>query len=99
MRRESDYDIVRVRDDSYRLDGRREPGSGAVAFVVLARDRLGNPSGWRLRPLVVMNGSPRRLWPTPAEAIAATKLLTLGEARRILNSLDTGAMSASASPP
>lgn len=92
------YAVVRVHDDSYRLDRmtpppmafhaltRAEPlpsspGTGTVAFVLRFRDRLGNPLGWRLRPRVVMQGSKSRICPTPAEALASTKLFSLKEAR------------------
>jgi len=36
---------------SYRLDRLTLPGIGAAAFVLRIRDRLGNPLGWRLKPL------------------------------------------------
>lgn len=75
------YTVVRVHDDSYRLDRMTPPGTGAVAFVLRFRDRLGNPLGWRLRPLVVMQGSKSRICPTPAEALASPKLFSLKEAR------------------
>ncbi len=81
MRRARDYAVVRIHDDSYRLDRLILPGPGATAFVLLCRDRLGNPLGWRLKPLFVMRGSKSRLWPTPAEALASTLLLTKTEAR------------------
>ena len=75
------YAVVRVHADSYRLDRLTPPGTGAVAFVLRFRDRLGNPLGWRLRPLVVMQGAKSRIHPTAAEAVASTKLLTLKAAK------------------
>ena len=72
---------MRVHDDSYRLDRLTPPGAGAAAFVIRVRDRLGNPLGWRLRPLVVMQGATRRIWPRPAEAFASTKLMSIKEAQ------------------
>jgi len=71
MEQPSGYAVVRVHDDSYRLDRTTPPGAGAVAFVLRFRDRLGNPLGWRLRPLVVMQGAKSRICPTPAEALAS----------------------------
>lgn len=75
------YAVVRVDDERYRLDRLTPPGIGAAAFVVRFRDRLGNPLGWRLRPLVVMQGAKRRIHPTAAEALASTKLLTARQAK------------------
>ena len=75
------YAVVRVHADSYRIDRLTPPGTGAVAFVLRFRDRLGNPLGWRLRPLVVMQGARSRVHPTAAEAVASTKLLTLKAAK------------------
>ena len=81
MQQTTAYVVVRVHADSYRLDRLTPPGAGAAAFVVRFRDRLGNPLGWRLRPLVVMQGARSRIHPTAAAAIASTKLLTPKEAR------------------
>ena len=75
------YAVVRVDDERYRLDRLTPPGTGAAALVLRFRDRLGNPLGWRLRPLVVMQGARSRIHPTAAAAVASTKLLTLKEAR------------------
>jgi len=76
-----DYAVVRVHDDSYRLDRVTPPGAGAAAFVIRVRDRLGNPLGWRLKPLAVMQGAKSRIWPQPADAIASTKLMSPKQAR------------------
>ena len=75
------YAVVRVHADSYRLDRLTPPGAGAAAFVIRFRDRLGNPLGWRLRPLVVMQGARSRVHPTAAAALASTKLLTPKQAK------------------
>ena len=75
------YAVVRVHADSYRLDRLTPPGTGAAAFVIRFRDRLGNPLGWRLRLLVVMQGARSCIHPTAAAAIASTKLLTPKEAK------------------
>lgn len=81
MTQTSMYVIVRTHDDSYRLDRTTPPGAGATAFVIRVRDRLGNPLGWRLKPSVVMQGSKGRIWPTAAEALASTKLVSLRVAK------------------
>jgi len=75
------YAVVRVHADSYRLDRLTPPGTGAIAFVLRFRDRLGGPLGWRLRPLVVMQGAKNRIHPTAAEALASTKLVALKAAQ------------------
>jgi len=82
------YAVVRVNDDSYRLDRTTPPGIGAVAFVRRFRDRLGNPLGWRLRPLVVMQGAKSRICPSAAEAFASTKLLSPKQAREAVKQAD-----------
>ncbi len=89
------YAVVRVHDDSYRLDRTTPPGAGAVAFVLRFRDRLGNPLGWRLRPLVVMQGAKSRICPIPAEALASTKLFSPKEAKEAVQRADGMALTAS----
>jgi len=95
MGQPSDYAVVRVDDDSYRLDRTTPPGVGTVAFVRRFRDRLGNPLGWRLRPLVVMQGAKSRICPTPAEALASTKLFILKEAKEAVQRADGAFLTAS----
>lgn len=73
---------------SYRLDRLTPPGVGAVAFVTLFRDRFGNPLGWRLSPLVVMQGARSRIHPTAADAFASTKLFTPKAARDAVTRAD-----------
>ena len=84
------YAVVRVHADSFRIDRLTPPGTGAVAFVALFRDRFGNPLGWRLRPLVVMQGARSRIHPTAAAAIASTKLLTPKQAKDAVAQADRG---------
>ena len=67
-----------------------EPSPGAVANITPIRDRAGTPTGWRLRPLFVMQGSKSKIWPTPAEVVASTKLMTPGQARAAINAADHG---------
>ena len=68
--------------------------AGAAAFVIRVRDRLGNPLGWRLKPLVVMQGAKSRIWPSAADAIAATKLMTLKEASSAVAAAPASALGA-----
>ena len=92
------YAVVRVHADSFRIDRVTPPGTGAVAFVALFRDRFGNPLGWRLRPLVVMQGPRSRIHPTAAAAIASTKLLTLKAAKDAVAQADRSAGATDARP-
>lgn len=77
----SDYAVVRVTPDRFRIDRATPPHPGTAAFVDRVRDRRGEPLGWRLKPLVVMQGAKSRIWPSAADAIASTKLLTPKQAR------------------
>lgn len=87
-----DYAVVRVNDDSYRLDRVTPPGAGAAAFVIRVRDRLGNPLGWRLKPLAVMQGAKSRIWPQPADVLASTKLMSPKQAREAVKQADSGVL-------
>lgn len=84
------YAVVCVDDERYRLDRLTPPGTGAAALVIRFRDRLGNPLGWRLRPLVVMQGARSRVHPTAAAALASTKLLTPKQAKDAVAQADRG---------
>jgi hypothetical protein len=81
MSRSNDYAVARAHDDRYRIERTTPPGTGTAAFIDCVRDRTGGPLGWRLKPLVVMQGAKSRIWPSVADAIASTKLMTLREAR------------------
>ena len=81
MTRKLDYAIARVNDETYRLDRRDGPFPGPVAFIISVRDRADHPIGWRLRPLKVTRAPRSGLWPTPAEAIGATRLMTPAQAK------------------
>jgi hypothetical protein len=85
------YAVVRVHDDKYRLDRVTPPGEGQVAVVERVSDRRGNALGWRLKPLTVMQGSRSRIWPTPAEAFASTRLFGTQEARDAVRRADAKA--------
>ena len=92
MRRNSDYAVVRLHDGSYRLDRVKEPAPGPAAKIVPIRDKAGAPLGWRLRPLLAMRGSKSKVWSTPAEVIASTKLMTPGQARAAVTAADTAGL-------
>ena len=84
MARECDYSVAKQRDGTFSLNRTTEPFSDPVAFVKPALGRTGEPSGWRLKPLVTMQGPKSRIWATAAEAIASTKLMTLAAAKRAI---------------
>lgn len=77
----SGYSVTKERDGSYRLHSSGPPLSRVVANIVPVKDRADLVLGWKLKPLVVMQGAKSRLWTTPDEAIVATKLMTPGQAK------------------
>jgi hypothetical protein len=77
----SDWAVARDRDGVFRLDRTAEPVPCRVAYIKPVIDRTSNPSGWRLKPLVTLQGPRRKLWKTAAEAIASTKLMALAQAK------------------
>ena len=94
MSQASDYAIAPVHADSYRLDRTTPPGQGAAAFVIRGRDRLGNPLGWKLKPLVTMQGARSRVWPAAPDApdaLASTKLMTARQAQAAIDAADAAA--------
>ncbi len=82
MARECDYSVAKQVDGTFSVNRMTEPFSGTVAFIKPALGRTGEPCGWRLKPLVTMQGPKSRIWTTAAEAIASTKLMTLAAAKR-----------------
>jgi len=82
------YSVTQEADGSFRLIGLTGPAPGPVAYIRPVADRKGGPIGWRLKPLVTMQGSASRIWPTPAEALTSTKLLTPGQARTLIATAD-----------
>ena len=62
MGRSCDYVVVRLHDGAYRLDRTTEPCPGPVAHIKPQHDRSGTPIGWRLHPIVVMQGSRSKVW-------------------------------------
>jgi hypothetical protein len=98
MGRVSDYAIVRLHDGRFRLDRTTPPASGPVAYAKPVIDRLGAQIGWKLHPIVVVQGSCSRIWSSAAEALASTKLLTAVEARRLANNDGMAASAEEAGP-
>ncbi len=89
MGRPCDYAVVRTRDGRYRLDRTAEPVPGQVAFAKPFCDRRGQQLGWKLYPIVMVQGFRAKIWNTAAEVFAATRLLTVAEARRLVTAADT----------
>ena len=83
MGRTSDYAVVRVHDGRYRLDRTAPPVPGPVAYAKPAMDRQGSQIGWKLHPVVMVQGSRSKIWATAAEALASTRLLSAAEALRL----------------
>ena len=84
------YTLTRPDTENLRRDRHDGPDHRPIAVIKLARDRAGEPLGWRLKPLVMMRGSKSRLWPSPEDAIASTALLTLQEAKAAVARADNG---------
>jgi len=88
----SSYTAVRDGDGSYRLVRSTPPDAGAtVARIKPVLDAGQNVTGWRLRPLVTMHGATSRLWKSAAQAIAATRLTSFAQARRMISAADARA--------
>jgi hypothetical protein len=77
-----DYSVLKRTDGSFSLNRTTGPIPVTVAFIKPILGRTGNKTGWRLKPLVTMQGAKSRAWDTAAEAIASTKLMTLAAAKR-----------------
>ena len=88
MARTSDYAVVRLRDGAYRLDRVTDPHPGPVAPIKATVDRSGSTTGWKLHPLLMVQGSKSKVWQTPAEVVASTKLMTPGQARAAIGAAD-----------
>lgn len=95
----SDYALARERDGAFRLERTSEPFPGKVALIRPITDRSGQHLGWKLKPLVTMQGSRSRIWPTVEEAIASTKLMTLGQAKIAVADAVRASLPAVASAP
>jgi hypothetical protein len=82
------YRVSREISGSYRLDRVSPPTPGPCARIVCVSDRTGVVLGWKLRSLVTMQGSQSRLWPSVADALTATKLMTPGQANAAVIAAD-----------
>lgn len=85
----SSYSVTREHDGSYRLHSSGPPLPRVVASIVPVKDRTDQVLGWKLKPLVVMQGAKSRLWTTPDEAIIATKLMKPGQAKAAVQAART----------
>ncbi len=90
MGRACDDTIAKHADGVFRLNRVTEPFPGTVALIKPVVARTGQPSGWRLKPLFTTQGARGKVWPTAAEAIASTKLLTLAAAKRAVEQASVG---------
>jgi hypothetical protein len=81
MGHESNYIVAQHHDDLFQIERTTEPFPGTVAYVTPALTRTGQQAGWRLKPFVTIAGAKSKIWPTAAEIIAATKLMTLAAAK------------------
>ena len=79
------YAILRVPDGRFRLDRTTATSASPVAYAKRVTDRQGTLIGWKLQPIVVLQGSASRIWLTAADAIASTRLLTGAAARRLID--------------
>ena len=83
------YIVTRERGDIYHLHS-TTPDVRVIAKITSIRDRSDAVLGWRLKPFVVLQGATSRTWPSPADAIAATKLFTPGRAKSAVRAADEG---------
>jgi hypothetical protein len=84
--------LVGDTDGAYRLTSTTPPNPGAtIARIKPIRDQHHTVTHWRLVPIVTLHGPTSRKWTSAAEAIAATRLMTVAQARRAVNDADTAA--------
>ena len=79
------FAILRMPDGRFRLDRTAATSPSAVAYAKPVTDRKGTLIGWKLQPIVVLQGSASRIWLTAADAIASTRLLTAAAAHRLID--------------
>ena len=91
MTAEGSYSVTHERDGSYKLHSSGPPLPRVIASIAPVKDRADQVLGWKLKPLVVMQGAKSRLWKTPDEAIVATRLMTPGQAKAAVRAARTGA--------
>lgn len=90
MTAENSYFVTLEHDGSYRLHSPGPPLPRAVANIVPVKDRADQVLGWKLKPLVVMQGAKSRLWTAPNKAIVATRLMTPGRAKAAVKAARAG---------
>jgi hypothetical protein len=78
------YAVVSLHDGRLRLDRTDGLGTTQVAYFKPVTGRRNGLDGWQLQPIVVVQGSRSKIWPSAAQANASTKLLTVAAARRRL---------------
>jgi hypothetical protein len=81
MSRDRDYGIKQVSANEYQVMRLTEPFPGPIASILQIFNRRQQAAGWRFKPRVTLQGSRSKIWQTPAEARAATKLMALREAK------------------
>lgn len=91
VRAVSAYQLRRA-GDGYEL---AEPVPGhrehRIALITPKIDRPGlPPSGWRFRPVTMMNGPVSKIWPTVADALVGFRITTPAKARKAVAAADAG---------
>ena len=84
----NDVAIVRLIDGGYRLERSSATPPSPIALIRPITDRKGQIEGWRLKPLVTLQGATSRKWESVAAALTATKLFTPGRARAAVAAAD-----------
>jgi hypothetical protein len=86
----NEFVIVQLADGRLRLDRVNRENSSQVAYAKPVFDRDGSAIGWKLQPIVVVQGSQSKVWPHPADALGSTKLFSAAVARRLIGEADPG---------
>lgn len=87
MTQGNSYTVTRETDGSYRLRCTL-PTPRVIATIAPVKDRADQVVGWKLKPVVVMQGASSHVWATPDQPIAATKLMTPGKAKAAIRAAD-----------
>jgi hypothetical protein len=72
---------------------------GVAAIALLNRDQSEKPIALRLKPKTALGDSRTKLWPTPEEVFASTKLITAAKARAMILAFDQTAGSPNGDAP
>jgi len=81
MTQPPDYGVKRLSAAEYQLLRLTKPYPGPIAAIRQVLNRQQQPIGWQLKPHVTMLGPKSKIWETPEEVIASTKLMTLRQAK------------------